>query len=227
MHSSVDTLPHHHLNIMAVLDGLPGVEVTVVVDRKDLHEYRDSDTVDKEDFVIRYIEVVDGADFAVNIKTSMDFEFKGDVLSSQVSIDGTPICYAIITPTDVQAGACNCKVGGVRMDENSIRRLKFRVLETGTRNYASGIELWLTVTVSEDDAGASGNKERVRNLGKIEIRVYHENKLGLDTSNNYQGPTINESVISEKDIKGKAITHTYRYPEKENTAGRNYTDDIL
>ncbi|KAG9736997.1 hypothetical protein KCU73_g10112, partial [Aureobasidium melanogenum] len=181
---------------MAILDGLPGVEIAVVVDGRDLHEYQDSDTANKEDTVTKYIEAVDGANFAVKIKVTKDFEFKGDFLCTQVRIDGTLVSYTAITPADAQAGAYDYHADSIRVNDESKRRLKFKVLET----------------VSEDDAGVSDNKERVQNLGKIEIWVNHENKLGLDTStSNYERPVVDEGAISEKDVKGKAITHTYRY----------------
>ncbi|KAG9551951.1 hypothetical protein KCU71_g14152, partial [Aureobasidium melanogenum] len=184
---------------MAVLDGLPGVEITVVVDGKDLHEYQDSDTANKEDTVTKYIEAVDGASFAVKIKVIKDFKFKGDLLCVQVHIDGTLVSYAATTPADVQADAYDFMIDSIRVNNETRRRLKFKVLET----------------VSEDDTGVSDNKERVQNLGKIEIWVDHENKLGLGTStSNYQRPVVDEGAISEKDVKGKAITHTYSLGEE-------------
>ncbi|KAG9591014.1 hypothetical protein KCU77_g6519, partial [Aureobasidium melanogenum] len=185
--------------MMAILDALPGVEVTVVVNDEDLHEYQESDTANREDTVTKYIEAVDGANFAVKIKVTKDFVFKGDLLCAPVRIDGTLACYAAIAPADVQDGTYDYNVDSMRIDDESKRRLKFEVLET----------------VSEDDPGVSENKERVQNLGRIEICFDHENKLGLgEKSNNYQKPVVDEGVISEKDVKEKAITHTYSLGEE-------------
>ncbi|KAH0339329.1 hypothetical protein KCU81_g7237, partial [Aureobasidium melanogenum] len=200
---------------MAVLDGLPGVEIAVVVDTKDLPEYQDSDTANKEDTVTKYIEAVDGANFAAKIKLTKDFVFKGDLICVQVRIDGTRVCGLCLVPADVQAGSYNYNVDNIRVNNESARRLKFKVLET----------------VSEEDAGVSDNRERVQNMGKIEIRVDHENKTGVGTStNDYQSPVIDESVISEKDVKGKAITHTYGLGEEIEVKSGNvvwYTAPVL
>ncbi|KAG9550739.1 hypothetical protein KCU71_g14049, partial [Aureobasidium melanogenum] len=96
--SNIKASPLHSASTMAVLDGLPGVEVTVIVDGEDLHEYWDADMEDEEDTVTKYIEAVDGAHFAVKIKVTEDATFKGDTLAFKIKVDGSMIRQPLIEP---------------------------------------------------------------------------------------------------------------------------------
>lgn len=116
---------------MAVLDGLPGVEVTIVVDGADLHEYQDTDTVDDRNPVTKYIEAVDNTNFAIKIKVTKDATFEGDALVFYTKVDGTCIFNPVIQPIHVQAGAHTKIVEGVEVGHHRIRKLKFNALETG------------------------------------------------------------------------------------------------
>ncbi|KAH0159986.1 hypothetical protein KCU67_g6903, partial [Aureobasidium melanogenum] len=177
---------------MAVLDGLPGVEVTVVVDGQDLHEYQDADMEDDEDTVTKYIEAVDNANFAIKIKVSEDVEFKGDCLSFDISVDGVHIDRPLVS------GPISQEVlrvaDGVRVGSEHIRKLKFNALEI----------------VDKHGFGLPKDLDRVKDLGKIKIRVTHQNKIRQTFNKIYSQPDRgSEEFISEKAIKGHAVTHSY------------------
>ncbi|KAH0364053.1 hypothetical protein KCU65_g6976, partial [Aureobasidium melanogenum] len=178
---------------MAVLDGLPGVEVTVVVDGDDLHEHQDTDLQDEEDTITKYIEAVDGANFAVKIKVSKDATFKGDQLSFKVLVDGTRISRPLIGPLRGRVSTRVRMVHGIQVGDRHIRKLKFDALET----------------VTEHGLGLPEDLQRVKNLGKIEVQVTHKNVI-RKFSKTYSKPDDNhDGFISEKAVKGEAVTHSY------------------
>lgn len=122
---------------MAVLDSLPGVEVTVVVDGKDLHEYRDADMEDDENTVTKYIEAVDDANFAINIKATKDARFEGTCLAFKVLVDELVVRRPLIDSAHVRRRNYVRIVDGVQTKAEHSRKLKFNALETGESMYAS------------------------------------------------------------------------------------------
>ncbi|KAH0006756.1 hypothetical protein KCU78_g12139, partial [Aureobasidium melanogenum] len=164
---------------MAVLDGLPGVEVTVVVDGKDLHEYQDADMEDDEGTITKYIEAVDNANFAIRIKVTKDATFH-------------------VSTTDVSAGSDVFAVDGVQIGARRLRKLKFNTLET----------------VTEHGYGLPRDLERVKDLGKIQIEVNHETMIEQIPVIYRKPDTGSEGFISEKAIKGQAMTHSYSLDEE-------------
>ncbi|CAD0109022.1 unnamed protein product, partial [Aureobasidium uvarum] len=177
---------------MAILNGLPGIEITVVVDGKDLHEYQDSDMDDEADTVTRYVEAVDGANFAIKIKATGDNRFKGDYLSFMVEVDGSWIDEPLISAAHVREGRSTRIVDGVYVRSGYSRTLKFSTL----------------TTVLEHDSRLLPDLERVKNLGKIKVTVTHQTRIGQSTKP-YGQPSDNGNVVSEKSIKGQAMSHTY------------------
>ncbi|KAG9683845.1 hypothetical protein KCU95_g18025, partial [Aureobasidium melanogenum] len=179
---------------MAVLDGLPGVEITVVVDGEDLHEYQDADTEDDEDTVTKYIEAVDNANFAVKIKVTKDAKFKGNRLAFEVLVDGTRISRPLIGPRRRQVSTHVQMVRGIQVGDRHVRKLRFDALET----------------VTEHGLGLPEDLQRVKNLGKIQVRVTHKNLVGKKTSRTYSKPDEpSEGFVSEEAVKGQAVTHSY------------------
>ncbi|KAG9517387.1 hypothetical protein KCV07_g6167, partial [Aureobasidium melanogenum] len=178
---------------MAVLDGLPGIEVTVVVDGKDLHEYQDAGMEDDEDTVTKYIEAVDNANFAIKIKVTKDAEFKGNRLSFKVLVDGSLISRPLVGPLRRRTPTGVRMVNGIQVGDRHIRKLKFDALES----------------VTEHGLGLPEDLQRVKNLGKIEVQVTHKNTIRR-TSKTYGKPGDNsDGFISEKAVKGQAVTHSY------------------
>ncbi|KAG9638363.1 hypothetical protein KCU64_g13835, partial [Aureobasidium melanogenum] len=161
---------------MAVLDGLPGVEVAVVADGEDLHEYQDADMEDDEDTVTKYIEAADNTNFAIKIKVTKDAKFKGRALSFRKA--------------------------------QRMRKLKFNALET----------------VTEHGFGLSQDIERVKDMGKIEVRVCHVNMI-KKIQTKYRNPDSgNGSFISEKALKGQGMTHSYSLDEETDHADSTFWD---
>ncbi|TGJ85623.1 hypothetical protein E0Z10_g3168 [Xylaria hypoxylon] len=97
---------------MAVLEDLPGVEVTVQIAGKDAIEYDADDDDDGEKSlakhptcptVTKYIECIDDAEFAIKVVASREYEwgYKNHALMATVYIDGNHIISRIISdPTE-------------------------------------------------------------------------------------------------------------------------------
>ncbi|KEQ87734.1 hypothetical protein M438DRAFT_342867 [Aureobasidium pullulans EXF-150] len=176
---------------MAILDSLPGVKVTVVVDGEDLHEYQDTDMEDEENTVTKYVEAVTGANFAIKFKGSRELEYKGEYLSLEVLVDGLCIDRPLIGRERTRKGSYTYLSEGLTVRAGYMRRLRFNTLET----------------VTEHGFGLPADLERVKNMGKIEVRLTHENKVKR-TEAVYNKVVDNEGIISEKAIKGQAMTHS-------------------
>ncbi|KAI5239395.1 hypothetical protein E4T43_06742 [Aureobasidium subglaciale] len=203
---------------MAILDTLPGLEVSVVVNGQDLHEYQDAHARDVEDTVTKYIEVVSDAYFAIKVTTARKLKMPGNNLYVRVTIDGI-------------------RVEGIdlsRMDKN--RSGPYMIDSTvagnsvGKRSSASSILVsilvprvlhYLTDLVEEKGLGLSQDRDKVQKLGCIEVVAIHENKTKTKSKRKVRLPAQvedsegntneddenngddedNEKTVSEKDVK--------------------------
>ncbi|THX82003.1 hypothetical protein D6D04_03752 [Aureobasidium pullulans] len=186
---------------MAILDSLPGIEITVVVDGEDLHEYQDTDMEDEENTVTKYVEAVTDANFAIKIKGSRELEYKGEYLSLKVLVDGLCIEKPLIGRERTRKGSYTRLVEGLNVRAGYMRKLRFNTLET----------------VTEHGFGLPEDLERVKNMGKIEVRLTHENKVKRAEAV-YNKVVDNEGIISEKAIKGQAMTHSLSFDQESRIA---------
>ncbi|RYP70640.1 hypothetical protein DL771_005353 [Monosporascus sp. 5C6A] len=75
---------------MAILEGLPGVKVTVRVEGKDCVEYEDPDAADIQSTcptASKYIESVDDAEFSIHFHVGSDYNWDYKEHSLDVSVD--------------------------------------------------------------------------------------------------------------------------------------------
>ncbi|THZ08482.1 hypothetical protein D6C93_00503 [Aureobasidium pullulans] len=179
---------------MAILDSLPGVGITVVVDGEDLHEYQDTDMEDEENTVTKYVEAVTDANFTIKIKGSQELEYKGDCLSLDVLVDGLRIQRPLIGREATRNGGYTRLVEGLKVNAGYMRRLRFNTLET----------------VTEHGFGLPEDLERVKTMGKIEVRLVHK-IWDKPTERTYKDVANDIGIISEKAIKGQAMTHSLGY----------------
>ncbi|KAI5269936.1 hypothetical protein E4T47_06591 [Aureobasidium subglaciale] len=201
---------------MAILDTLPGLEVSVVVNGQDLHEYQDSHARDVEDTVTKYIEVVSDAYFAIKVTTARKLKMPGNNLYVRVTIDGIRVDGIDLSRMD------NNRSGPYMIDStvagNSVGKLKFSKLNI----------------VEEKGVGLSQDRDKVQKLGCIEVVAIHENKTKTKSKRKVRLPAQvedsegntneddenngddedNEKTVSEKDVKGQGVTHTYCLGEK-------------
>ncbi|THZ28569.1 hypothetical protein D6C91_01865 [Aureobasidium pullulans] len=174
---------------MAILDSLPGVGITVVVDGEDLHEYQDTHKNDGEETVTSYIEATSGANFAIRIKISKDTIYKGDRLDFGVTIDGEYVDGLSMTKGCLDEIIL---IEGMPVSQGHLKKMKFSELKT----------------VAEEYSASSGNDERVKTLGSICVTVKHRNTTSF-VPRIFAKPAETEKIFSEKDIKGEAMTHSF------------------
>jgi len=88
---------------MAVLGGLPGLEVRVMVNGEPLKEYTDT-FVDEEEAktVIKYIEAVSGANFEISCRFTRPYPHRDVVNSAHVELDGEGVGGRIIRKSYLQ-----------------------------------------------------------------------------------------------------------------------------
>ncbi|THY04794.1 hypothetical protein D6D02_07885 [Aureobasidium pullulans] len=198
--------------IMAILDSLPGVEITVVVDGEDLHEYQDTDMEDEENTVTKYVEAITDANFAIKIKGSQELEYKGDCLSLDVLVDGLRIQRPLIGREATRNGGYTRLVEGLKVNAGYMRRLRFNTLETGTWTHTSQQRAKSNsfILVTEHGFGLPEDLERVKTMGKIEVRLVHK-IWDKPTERTYKDVANDIGIISEKAIKGQAMTHSLGY----------------
>ncbi|TIA62545.1 hypothetical protein D6C77_02681 [Aureobasidium pullulans] len=194
---------------MAILDSLPGVEITVVVDGEDLHEYQDTDMEDEENTVTKYVEAVTDANFAIKIKGSQELQYKGDCLSLDVLVDGLRIQRPLIGREATRNGGYTRLVEGLKVNAGYMRRLRFNTLETGTWTHTSQQRAKSNsfILVTEHGFGLPEDLERVKTMGKIEVRLVHK-IWDKPTERTYKDVANDIGIISEKAIKGQAVTHS-------------------
>ncbi|KAI0386078.1 hypothetical protein F5Y04DRAFT_115530 [Hypomontagnella monticulosa] len=206
---------------MAVLEELPGVEITVQVAGRDATEYDHPDAREQQldgaanvPTSNKFIECVDGSEFTITAKVRDTYKwgYKNHVLSLRFSADGKWLESPLMSQSDNYGG-----------------RLHIRVVE-GHKAYCHQTKRWLlqrckfSAISTVDDS----KKERVekdikaaKDVGLIRCRIYRCIRLG---ASDFQ-PSIEKgtkSELAEKALKGKAISHGISF-SSENTVAPSYS----
>jgi hypothetical protein len=124
---------------MAVLNSLPGLAVSVSVAGKELPEYEhredESDGPLANKTVLRYIESISDAEFAINFRISPPFQLDCYALNFRVSIDGKRVRGKICGQDKIKHGHWARALLGdmtIRHDGRAeLRKFKFASLKTG------------------------------------------------------------------------------------------------
>ncbi|KAI1738370.1 hypothetical protein F4680DRAFT_188973 [Xylaria scruposa] len=201
---------------MAILDDVPGVEVTVRVAGKEAVEY-DPDEEERHSLVesatspttTKYIESIDGAHFSIKIAASHRYAwgYKDHSLAFAVYIDGNPILSRLISnPGDM-----------IIRDQNA-----FCSESQQWKRYKLGFSAVSTT----DDC----RKERVaqdckvaRRLGRIRVVVKRCIKLGLKPKTTRRVANHTQKFeLAEKSMKGRAISHGTTFSSMERRPGPRF-----
>ncbi|KAL7627141.1 hypothetical protein AAE478_003917 [Parahypoxylon ruwenzoriense] len=190
---------------MAILEDVPGVELTVVVNGRDAVEYEDPAPPEQEPAGCpsssKYIECVDGAEFTIKSRITSDYEwgYRNHAVRIDFMVDGKLI---------------RCKVS---KQPNAVNGVAEQVLD-GLKSYCSKTRQWMlhrfkfaaisTIDDSRKDRVESDMKV-AKNLGLIEAHVYRCLYLGSrssSTGRSRDGGTDKFS-LAEKSLKGRALSH--------------------
>lgn len=147
---------------MAVLEGLPGVKVTVQINGRDLAEYDDPNASEHEPAragayhtSTKYIECVDDAEFSMKALASKEYKwgYKGHCLSMDFYVDGNLVSGRSIREGDLVRGPVETVVYGKRTycakEKHWIRRnCRFSAITTGTFRFSYEQNLYADIPLS-------------------------------------------------------------------------------
>ncbi|KAI2470387.1 hypothetical protein F4781DRAFT_390782 [Annulohypoxylon bovei var. microspora] len=193
---------------MAIIEGRPGIGVTVVVAGRDATEYNDPDALEHQPneaasclTSTKYIECIDGANFSVNYHVSEyhNWGYRGHSLRFDLKVDGILVFSRITEKHHLIDGHTIAKI----YEKESYNR--------ETRQW-SGQKFKFSAITTVDDVKkdrVEGDMKIAKDLGIIEVKVYRcINKGDCGPSNH--GHNAIKSIgreLSEKALKGKAISH--------------------
>lgn len=80
------------------LPAFPGVEFSISVDKQDLQENEDREAAGAESMGSRFVEAVQGANFAVEFRTDAQAKYRQDHLAFEVELDGVRATTVVISP---------------------------------------------------------------------------------------------------------------------------------
>ncbi|KAH8596697.1 hypothetical protein B0O99DRAFT_619713 [Bisporella sp. PMI_857] len=210
---------------MAILDGLPGIRVTVQSNNSRRNEYPDTDTPLRVDqythpregcATLKYLEVVAESEFIVKCEALAPYMADSD-LSFTAEVDGTRIATLVARQANINSGYWHGVIDGYykRIDSQQIssRPLRFSQL----------------IKVDSDDSEQIRRDSRMMNkVGEITVYVHRTSPSGQEQVTASTDPrTITE--VSEKALKGQAISHSVSYGAEKRisrpaTAGTVYLD---
>ncbi|KFY34976.1 hypothetical protein V494_06311 [Pseudogymnoascus sp. VKM F-4513 (FW-928)] len=187
---------------MAVIDAVPGLEVSVCINGQPVNEYEDSgEEIDgplASKTVVKYIEATSDAEFTINVTIDPAFDaHRGtrDDLLVDAKIDGKWVAgrYRDCTANNERTNWTTV-LDGIRdyeADRQTIRAFKFTTVEI--------VEIADKAKIEEDVKAAA-------NLGEITVEVFRVNLLEY-THPKRAGVNNITPEISEKAIKGRALSH--------------------
>ncbi|KAI0883591.1 uncharacterized protein GGS22DRAFT_167494 [Annulohypoxylon maeteangense] len=189
---------------MAILEELPGVEVTVVVAGRDAVEYDDPDASEQPAGVenyptsTKYIECIDGTNFSIkyNFTGNYDWSYRNHSLCLRLKADGTYLRGVLIGKHHLVAN-------------RKVYEVQDRVFyNTETREWQGQKFKFSTVTTVDDVSKdrIRGDMEVAKNLGTIVIEI-HRCKILDNSPPPTKAGKASEYELSEKSLKGKAISH--------------------
>lgn len=136
---------------MAVLDGVPGIEVTIQVNGQDVVEYDDPDASELDapcPTLSKYIECIDGTEFVIQYKVTNYYKwgYKNHCLHFRPWADGCRLSGKVFLETDLAKGSMHTK--GVhefdaRTNQHYLRKCKFSTISTGMLKTLFSISIYL------------------------------------------------------------------------------------
>ncbi|KUJ24191.1 uncharacterized protein LY89DRAFT_679393 [Mollisia scopiformis] len=211
---------------MAILDAVPGLEVSVCVENTALEEYRDDEPVgvyQAARTVSKYVEAISNKAFTVKISLGKGFDFDCDCLSAEVYIDGKwakcPLILkhrfnahlrgnSVLKPITREAEGYSIAAPG-NMGQEFIKPFKFCQIDTTT----------------DDDKLRDVKKdaETIGSIGEIEVKVYRCNAISeVDAYLPLDAPTSLSTKVHEKALKGNSKSHSVNFDAATKLVKKDY-----
>ncbi|KAK2763971.1 hypothetical protein FQN54_009590 [Arachnomyces sp. PD_36] len=186
-------------------------EVTVIVNGNAVTEYNvdedDQDSAQQPNTVTKYIEAVSDAEFSLNVSILPHYELRGDIVGWHLYVDGVHAESITVAKEDFEKGRC-------------VQPIRFCL--KGTKHERYGKWMLQHFKFSSISFGQSGDQEehvsvdRASQAGNLEVKAwcYRLNSYRAKDPNPPFNPLRN---VSEKSLKGQALSHTVGLGSCENT----------
>ncbi|KAI3336615.1 hypothetical protein HD806DRAFT_528210 [Xylariaceae sp. AK1471] len=190
---------------MAVLDEVPGIKVTILIDNQDVTEYvdphaseSDSDTNPGFPVISKYVKAIDDTEFSIRVAVDNDEYAWSDIdhcLTADIRVDGRLIDNCILRNDVIYPDGYIVK--GRTYFQGSqwrLERLKFAAIST--------VEDCNQARIKKD-------KKTVKDLGHINVSL-ERHVLGdqcIPVPKTYN-TNSDKLEVAEKAVKGKAISHS-------------------
>ncbi|KAL5425427.1 hypothetical protein PMIN04_002607 [Paraphaeosphaeria minitans] len=192
---------------MAVIQGLPGVQVEVVVDGNPLKEYDDPDSPGAPDAATTYIEAKSGKNFEINAILDKHLPTGHDV-SARVSVDGLRVRRRYIARHKIESSFILTTKGAM----DRIGRF-------------SKLSLFRFSDVETFEGPSTASEDAYENLGQIEVQLHfsenatrYRNKPDRERSFGFS-----QAAISAKRAGKESLSHRTSLDEpKQNQTKRFY-----
>jgi hypothetical protein len=208
---------------MAVLQGIPGLSVNVVVDGAACMEYcpTGDSSEDTPTTVTGYIKVHAGAQFEITIEFDQYFLLTDHDITVHVTVDGSTVRRPLFPKSEWKKlhseKGIHRTIDGVRIGTGNHwtkRKLMFSTLTTGIFEFSHTFPPSEELTIYGDDTPSqtlsSTIQAKIKELGTIAL-TFHRTKMTTEDKNPItKCPFDNLSVVPEKVLKGKAISHSAR-----------------
>ncbi|KAI1458285.1 hypothetical protein F4805DRAFT_425164 [Annulohypoxylon moriforme] len=208
---------------MAILEEVPGIEVTVVVAGRDATEYDDPDASEQPNEAAdcptstKYIECIDGANFSVkyHLTNDYDWSYQNHSLTFTLHADGTRLKGTVLKERDLRYGH---KTTEIKEKE---------YFDAATQQW-QGQKFKFSAVTTVDDVSKDrikGDMAIAKNLGTIKVEIFRCQDLGAcSTHNSRNAHKTSGYELSEKALKGKAISHGTSLSTPEYTRAPRFVD---
>ncbi|CAK4033345.1 Hypothetical predicted protein [Lecanosticta acicola] len=175
---------------MAVVDELPGVEVTITVDGQALEEYLDGDERNEPNAVTKFVEATTGKNFEIVYLVRKGTEFRGDCMAFAISVDGSRMGRPLVRKESCLDKDASENLKGAIVPGCKLKKFEFVALETVQDGHSSFEEI-----------------AKLQGLGCIKVEVFHRIITGESSKHNPRVGTFQPvDFVPERAVKGKALT---------------------
>ncbi|KAF2086114.1 hypothetical protein K490DRAFT_45117 [Saccharata proteae CBS 121410] len=189
---------------MAIHPDVPGVHVEIIVDGKALKEYDDPDTEETSDSTTKYVEAESGKAFSILLKIKSDYQHSKYDLTRTVSVDGIRVGSSVYFKKEFNGSF-----------EGAWHRMR------SFRNGKHIEQQMLFSDLSVDDGEVHNiSKDQMNNismLGTVKVGLFRAICKGSGGVLTQSADFKETDKVSEKALKGRAVSHSYRSKEALNS----------
>ena len=210
---------------MAILDLVPGLEVTVCVDDHPLEEYNDDEEVEAQPgeafqhqasrTVSKYVESITDKEFEIRCNVTSAFNMDCPTLFFTVFVDGAKLVSRLIRYKTLAASQLSYAetIKGIDLNINGRLAVKpFKFSEIKTSSVFTQLSNLVLIWIATDDAKLDSIKrdsKLVKSIGEISLWVYRKSEAVRSKIQNPRPGSGTEVVseVHEKALKGQAKSH--------------------